>query len=91
MTGILALNKRSDFDRLNVADTRHEAQDARDAGKTLNLVTDVLIGAAVLAAGGAAYYYFSSRDARQEQSSTSLQIAPAVGPEAAWMSFRGQF
>ena len=81
VTGILALGKKSDFEEANGSDAV-AAEDLRDAGQTLNLATDIMIGGAILAAGATAVIYFTrpevevSRDSAQ----ASFDVAPVVLP-----------
>ena len=81
VTGILALNKKSDFEAANGSDAV-AAEELRGDGQTLNLVTDIMIGGAILAAGATAVIYFSrpevevSRDTAQAR----LDVAPVVLP-----------
>jgi hypothetical protein len=53
--GVLAINERSHFASVNDGTRVQEASDSRSKGKTLNLVTDVLLGAGVVGAGVTAY------------------------------------
>jgi hypothetical protein len=53
--GVLAVNERSHYDTLNDGTHVQEASDSRSKGRTLNLVTDVFLGAGIVGAGVAAY------------------------------------
>jgi hypothetical protein len=88
VTGALALGKNSDYEKANGQDAT-EAKDLRDQTKTLNLVTDVLIGAAVIGAGVTTYLYLK----RPERDATGLEvrIAPRVGLYQSGLSLEGAF
>lgn len=94
VTGLLALNKHDKYDELinQRSFDEDEADDARSTGKTLNIVTDVLIGAAILAGGATAYFYFDSKKApAQDRGTASIKLSPSVGPSGAWMTVDGRF
>ncbi len=59
ITGLMALGKKNDFDAKNDGTNAAAAQELSDSGKTLNLVTDLLFGGAVISAGIAGVLYFS--------------------------------
>jgi hypothetical protein len=66
VTGVLALGKHSDFEDANKGADPAAAEDLRSSGQTLNLVTDILIGAAVVSAGVTAVLYFTSKPGSSE-------------------------
>jgi len=78
VTGVLALGKRSDFKDLNDGTQPEKAKDVRDSGRTLNVVTDVLIGAAVVSAALTTVLYVS-RPSRASADEQALQVVPSVG------------
>ena len=88
VTGVLALGKKSDFDEANGHDPA-EAEDLRDQTKTLNLVTDVLIGAAVVGAGVTTFLYLKRPE--QERSGITLRVQPQASLERAGLSLEGSF
>ena len=91
-TGLVALSKHSRYDQLNDERRYDEANDAKSTGQTLNIVTDFLIGAAVVAAGGTAYLYFDRKKGPPaDQSAASVRLSPQVGPSGAWMRVNGTF
>ena len=59
VTGSMALGKRGDYNTQNDGLHTAAAQDLKDQGATLNLVTDVLLGGAVVAAGITGIVFFS--------------------------------
>jgi hypothetical protein len=99
ITGSMALGKRSDYNSKNDGLHTAEAQALKDKGGTLNLVTDVLFGGAVVAAGITGVLYFS----RPTTSSASTQptvlrlgsigATPdvVVGPNGTMAVMRGTF
>ncbi len=76
VTGSLALNKHSKYEETNDGSDVQNAQDLRSSGQTLNIVTDVLIGAAVVSAGVAAVSYFTRPRVSVEESAFRLAPAP---------------
>jgi len=64
ITGLMALNKKKDFDAKNDGTNPAAAQDLADQGKTLNLVTDLLFGGALVSAGVATVLLVSRPSAR---------------------------
>ncbi|MGE5785539.1 MAG: hypothetical protein ACM3ZE_13150, partial [Myxococcales bacterium] len=94
-TGVLALERDKKF---NESTDPAEQDDLKKTGKTLALVTDIGIGAAVLSAGITAYLYFSApkspaRDvtATSDKAVSRVRVAPAVGPTSAGVSVSGTF
>lgn len=57
VTGIVALDRKSDFDAQNDGRSPARADDLRSAGTTLNVVTDVLLVSALIGAGVTAYLF----------------------------------
>jgi hypothetical protein len=92
VAGILALPNHSEFDRQNSASHEDKASDLRGVGLQLNLLTDVLIGATVLAAAGTGYLYFSSASSSATPSApTRMQARPMVGPSGGLVQVSGRF
>lgn len=87
VTGILATSKKQDFDDANDGTNPARAKDLRDSGQTLNVVTDVLLGGAVVAAGVTAVLYFT-RPIQREQ---AISFTPHVGSDRAGFSLSGHF
>jgi hypothetical protein len=99
ITGAMAIGKRSDYNNKNDGLHVAEAQNLKDKGGTLNLVTDVLLGGAIVAAGVTGVMYFS----RPTSSSASTQptllrlgsvgATPdvVVGPHGTMAVMRGTF
>lgn len=86
-TGVLALGKQKDYDNAVAPSDR---SDARDAGKTLSLITDIGIGAAVVSAGITTYLYFSSKSAAKSEK-VGVRVSPIASPSTAGISFAGRF
>jgi hypothetical protein len=89
VVGALSLSKHSDFDSKNDGSDPAAAQDLKDSGKTLNLVTDVLLGATVVAGGVTAVLYFSRPSKTVD--SGRLRLTPVAGPRLAGLSVAGAF
>jgi hypothetical protein len=88
--GALALGKKSDFDDANTGDRVAKAKDLHDSVKTFNLVTDVLIGAAVVSAGVVTYLYVS-RPSVDQPASGWLRLQPQVGLHTGTLQLEGAF
>jgi hypothetical protein len=91
VVGVMALGKKSDFDEANDGTDRENASDLSDSTKTLNLVTDVLIGAAVVSAGVTTYLYLSRPNADAPRSSGWIRVQPAVGLRSGSLQLTGAF
>ena len=87
--GGLALSKHSDFESKNDGSDPADAQSLKDSGKTLNVVTDALLGGAVVAGAVTAVLYFTrpSRTADHGR----LRVTPVAGPRVAGVSLMGAF
>jgi hypothetical protein len=91
VTGVLALGKKSDFDDANTGATPDEAEDLSSSTKSMNLVTDVLIGAAVVSAAVTTYLYLDRPEVPVGQEQGALKLEPLLGRDAALMSLSGRF
>ena len=91
VTGVLALGKHKEFEDKNDGSDPAAAQDLQDSGKTLNLVTDILFGAAVVSAGVTAVIYFTSSGSSKPDKSAGLRLTPVVGPRGAALVARQTF
>jgi hypothetical protein len=88
--GALALGKKSDFEAANTGETVAKAKDLHDKVKTFNLVTDVLIGAAVVSAGVVTYLYVS-RPTVDAPVTGWLRLQPQVGLHSSSLQLEGAF
>jgi hypothetical protein len=92
VTGILALGKHSDFQTQNTGTDPSTAQSTKDAGQTLNLVTDICIGGAVVAAAVTTYFFVSRPSVTEPRPAVSeLRLAPFAGARSGGLSFGGKF
>jgi hypothetical protein len=93
VTGVMALDKHAQFNDQNSPDgrTTGELQNLKDTGELLNIVTDVLIGAAVVGAGVTTYLYATRPEISTEQPRASLRIVPRVGPTGGGLTVLGRF
>ncbi|MCC6646422.1 MAG: hypothetical protein IT374_12730 [Polyangiaceae bacterium] len=96
VTGMMALGKKSDFDKKNDGSDPDGAKSLRDSGKSLNLVADVmLIGG--LAAGGLAAYLYSSRPEQEvatgapRRALPRFTLVPAASPAGGGVVASGSF
>ncbi len=90
VTGALAMKKKSDFNAANDGSDPSAATSLRNSGKTLNLVTDVLFGGAVVAAGVTAVLYLNRPEVPAEKD-TAIGFAPVLGPGGGGVSVSGRF
>ncbi|HEU5074638.1 MAG TPA: hypothetical protein VFU02_10700 [Polyangiaceae bacterium] len=90
VTGIMALGKNSEFEDEN-GENQEAAQDAYDATKTLNLVTDVLIAGAFVSAAVTTYLYLDRPAVPAGQDARRFRVTPAVGRDVALVSMSGSF
>lgn len=89
-TGIIALGKSRDLDKVTVAS---QVGDKQDQVKQWALITDIGIGAAVISAGVTGYLYFSGHRQPTEQpvASRNLRFTPVVLPNLAGGALFGDF
>jgi hypothetical protein len=90
VVGAMALGKKGDFDDANDGSDPKGAEDLSDSTKTLNLVTDVLIGAAVVSAGVTTYLYLSRPNVDAPRSGW-IRVQPAVGLNSGSLQLTGAF
>jgi len=89
VVGGLSLAKHADFQSKNDGSDPGGAQTLRDSGKTLNLVTDVLLGSAVVAGGITAVLYFSRPTLTADHA--TLRLTPFAAPQVGGLSLAGSF
>ena len=80
VTGIVATNKRSQFDSANDGTDVDRAEELKNSGQTLNLVTDVLWGGAVVGAVITTVLYVTRPEVEQKES--AIAWSPAALPPA---------
>jgi hypothetical protein len=90
VVGGLALGKKSDFDKSNNGTDEAKAKDLHDQVKTMNLVSDVLFGAAVVSAGVVTYLYLS-RPEVDKPNSAWVRVRPGLGLQASTLNVEGAF
>ncbi len=95
ITGIMAQQRHSTFEDANESASARE--DARDSGKTLALVTDILWVGAIAAGSYTAYYYFTTykpnkeRMERRAAKRQAVWVSPYATPNAAGLAVGGTF
>ena len=87
VTGTMALGKTSEYEKANGQDPV-KAKGLHDDIKTMNLVTDVLIGAAVVSAGITTYLFIKRPE---RETGVELRLAPRVGMQESGLSLQGSF
>lgn len=70
ITGLVAVDKRSEFDAINDGRDPARATDVRSTGEALNRVSDVLLVGTVIGAGVATYLYLTRPSAPSKRSQT---------------------
>lgn len=85
VTGILATNKRSQYDEANDGTDPDGARDLKESGQTLNLVTDIMIGGAVVAAGVSAVLYATRPEVTREVGRIRFVPTAYSGGGGLWM------
>ncbi|MBX3128864.1 MAG: hypothetical protein KF718_19260 [Polyangiaceae bacterium] len=91
VTGLMASGKRSDFDAKNNGTDPAGAERLRDDGKRLNLITDVLLGGAVVAGAVTAVLYLNRPEVPAERETAGLRFRPAIVPGGGSMWVTGAF
>jgi hypothetical protein len=96
VTGVVAMGKHNDFESANNGADPANAQSIKDSGQTINLVSDICLGGAVVAAGITAALFFtrptvetggaSSRAAKQR-----VVVVPGVARSGAGLNLLGSF
>jgi hypothetical protein len=90
VTGAMASSKKSEFNARNDGSDPAAAKSLRDSGQTLNLVTDVMLGATVVAAGVTAYFFFT-RPTVESPRAGSVRPVPMVSSSGGGMWLSGTF
>jgi hypothetical protein len=93
LAGVQALRRHDEFARVNNGTDRASAESARDTGQTINAVTDVLLGATVVAAGATALFFFTrpTVEVPAGSSGASVRVAPITGGGRAGAALIGSF
>jgi hypothetical protein len=91
VTGIIASGKRSDYDDKNDGSDPAGAEDLRNDGKQLNLITDVLLGGAVVAGAVTAVLFFNRPEVPAEKESAGLRFGAGASPTGGGMWVMGAF
>jgi hypothetical protein len=89
VVGVMASGKHSDFETQNDGSNPTEAQSLKDSGQTLNLVTDALLGGAVVAGGITAVLYFTRPSVTSDRG--AFRVLPYAGPRSTGLSITGAF
>jgi len=87
VTGVLALGKKSDYDAANDGGDVEKADELRGSTQTMNLVTDILLGATVVGAAVTTYLFVS----RPTEKAASVRLVPVAAPGAGALYVHGRF
>jgi hypothetical protein len=90
VVGAMALSKNSEYKDANNGGNVSKAEDLHSSVNTLNLVTDIMIGAAIVSAGVTTYLYLS-RPKADVASSGWIRVQPEVGHNAGALRVTGAF
>ncbi len=92
VSGVLAMGKHNDFESANGVDM-NAAQSDKSSGQTLNLVSDICLGGAIVAAGVTAILYFARPTVPEGQAhaQNAIVVAPEVGRSSAGLGLQGSF
>lgn len=96
VTGGLALGKQSDFEAQNTGSDPAAAEDTRSSGQTLNVVTDVLIGSAVVAGGVTLVLFLTRPEVPKTSDAGGLfvagtEVVPSAGLDGGALTLRRTF
>jgi hypothetical protein len=89
--GLIAIQKRNDFNSLNDGRSASQATDARNNGQTLNIITDSLFGGAVLGAVITSYIFLSRPTVERPMSGALPTVTPLLDPRNAGATARWAF
>ena len=93
ITGLSAVSKHSTFEDENASPG--DRRDAKDAGKTLALVTDLCLVGTLVAGGFTAYWYFFKYKPAQRklagEHQAKARVVPWVQPDAGGFVVAGSF
>jgi hypothetical protein len=84
VTGLLALSKKSDLEKLNEDPSNHnEAVDTRNEAKSLALFCDISLGATAIAAAVTTYFIFTTPggESPPKSAKNQIQISPVLSPQ----------
>jgi hypothetical protein len=95
ITGALALSKHSDYQTANNGTDPSKAQSIRSTGETLNVVSDVCLGGAVVAAAITTILFVGrpsvESPADAQAASTRVRVVPSVGSSGGGLALLGRF
>lgn len=78
VTGILAVDTRSRFDRANDGSDPAGAEDLRSSGQTLNVVSDVLLVGTIIGAAATVYLYVTRPSVQKAGQKVGAQSKPRL-------------
>lgn len=86
VTGVLATGKQSEFEKANDGTDVAAAEDLKKSGETLNLVTDVMLGGAVVGAVVTTVLYATRPEVRKTESLVSWSPTAFAGGGGLWVN-----
>lgn len=92
VSAVLAMGKHSDFEAANDGSNPQSAQSIKSSGQTMNVVSDVCLGGAVVAAGVTAALYFTRPSVEAPSAAKArVVVVPDVARSSAGLSLLGRF
>jgi hypothetical protein len=94
ITGALALSKHSDYQTANNGTDPSNAQSIRSTGETLNVITDVCLGGAVIAAAVTTILFVGRPTVESPapaQMGERFRVLPTVGTSGGGLAILGRF
>lgn len=86
VTGVMASGKQSEFEKINDGSDVSAAEDLKNSGETLNLVTDIMLGGAVVGAVVTTVLYATRPHVRKTESQVSWSPAAFAGGGGLWVN-----
>jgi hypothetical protein len=86
VTGVMATGKQSEFEKTNDGTDVSAAEDLKKSGETLNLVTDIMLGGAVVGAVVTTVLYVTRPEVRKTESLVSWSPAAFAGGGGLWVN-----
>jgi hypothetical protein len=89
--GLIALQKHNDFNQINDGTRVASAQEDRNSGQNLNIITDSLFGGALLGAVITSYFFFSRPTVERPVTGSLPTVTPSLDPRSAGATARWAF
>jgi hypothetical protein len=87
----MAMGKKGDYDDANNGVDPTGAEDIKSQGETLNLVTDILLGGAVVSGVVTGVLFAIRPEVPVEADTARIDVEPVIGPTGGAVSVTGRF